>query len=77
MTTVKLSDELVNEAKRYAKMESRSVPKQIEYWARIGRTARDNPDLPVPFIMDILEAMEDPVTTPFVFSAKRKTRKKK
>lgn len=77
MTTVNLSDELVNQAKRYAKIESRSVPKQIEYWARIGRAARDNPDLPVPFIMDMLESIDDPLTIPFVFSSEEKNKSRK
>ena len=71
MTTVNLSDELVNEAKRYAKIESRSIPKQIEYWARLGRAARDNTDLPILFIMDMLEAVDDPVTMPFEFTIKK------
>jgi ParD-like antitoxin of type II bacterial toxin-antitoxin system len=30
------SDQLGNDAKRYAGIDSRSVPKQIEYWSRIG-----------------------------------------
>lgn len=59
MTTVKLSDALVNEAKRYAKAQSRSVPKQIEHWAKIGRIAEDNPDLPYEFIQDILIGLEE------------------
>ena len=78
MTTVNLSDEFVNEAKRYAKIESRSVPKQIEYWARIGRAARDNPDLPIDFIEDLLIAkaeMEAGELREFKFS--KKTKKKK
>lgn len=77
MTTVNLPDEFVNEAKRCAKIESRSVPKQIEYWSRIGKVARDNPDLPIPFIMDILEGLEDSDTIPFVFSTKGKSGNKK
>ncbi|NLL36672.1 MAG: hypothetical protein GX256_04015 [Fretibacterium sp.] len=27
---------------------------QIEFWARIGKAAMDNPDLPVDFIRDTL-----------------------
>ena len=31
-TTIKLSDDLIKEARRYAAVYSRSTPKQIEYW---------------------------------------------
>lgn len=58
-TPVKLSDELVNEAKRYAAVYSRSVPKQIEHWSKIGKIAEENPDLPYEFIQDILLGLED------------------
>lgn len=58
-TTLKLSDALIEAAKPYAAAMQRSVPKQIEYWARIGKAAEDNPDLPVGFIIDILIAIEE------------------
>jgi hypothetical protein len=60
MTTVNLSDTLVEEAKRYGHVYSRSTPKQIEYWARIGKIAEENPDLPYDFIKGILLALEEP-----------------
>lgn len=40
-------------------MRCNSIPKQIEHWARIGKAAEDNPDLPVGMIMDILIAQEE------------------
>ena len=43
---VKLSEALVENAKRYGNIEHRSVPKQIEYWSQIGKIAAENPDLP-------------------------------
>jgi len=58
-TAMKLSDELVEAAKPYAAAMQRSVPKQIEYWARIGKAAEDNPDLPVGFIVDTLVGIEE------------------
>jgi hypothetical protein len=59
---VKLSEELVAQAKRYAQTQHRSVPKQIEYWSQIGRIAEENPDLPFSVIRDILLAdQEEPV----------------
>jgi len=32
---------------------------QVEYWAKIGRIAEDNPDLPFSFIREILLAKEE------------------
>ena len=56
---VKMSELLVDQAKRYAAVEHRSVPKQIEYWSRIGKIAQDNPDLPIAMIRDILIADQE------------------
>jgi hypothetical protein len=70
-TTLKLSDQLVNEARRYGDVYSRSVPKQIEYWSRIGKIAEENPDLPYSFIKDLLLARQeaaDGQVTPYQFS---------
>jgi len=59
---VKLSELLVGQAKHYAAIQHRSVPKQIEYWSSIGKIAEENPDLPFSVIRDILIAdQEDPV----------------
>ncbi|WP_430233752.1 TA system antitoxin ParD family protein [Nitrosomonas communis] len=59
---VKLSEDLVAQAKRYAQIQHRSVPKQIEYWSQIGRIAEENPDLPFTMIRDIMLAdQEEPV----------------
>ena len=68
---VRLSKEIVLEAKKYAAIESRSVPKQIEYWIKIGKAARDNPDLPVSFIEGAFEARREidrDECTPFEFN---------
>lgn len=32
---------------------------QLEYWATIGKTAEENPDLPFSFIKETLLAMEE------------------
>ncbi|MBL1320058.1 MAG: hypothetical protein COA63_003225 [Methylophaga sp.] len=44
---IKLSDSLVNDAVINGKAQHRSAPKQIEYWASIGKIADKNPDLPL------------------------------
>jgi hypothetical protein len=59
---VKLPETLVDQARRYATIQHRSVPKQIEYWSQIGKIAEENPDLPFYVIRDILIAdQEEPV----------------
>lgn len=68
--TVKLSDELISEAHRYGQVYGRSIPKQIEYWSRIGKIAEENPDLPYNFIKDILlglQEVKEMQTTPYEF----------
>lgn len=57
--SVKLSDQLCDEARRAAELFSRSVPKQIEYWSRIGKLAEENPDLPLSFIREVQAARRD------------------
>jgi ParD-like antitoxin of type II bacterial toxin-antitoxin system len=56
---LKLSDELVEIAKPHAAAKHRSVPKQIEHWARLGKAVEENPDMPVTFIQDTLLAVEE------------------
>ncbi|CAM3736519.1 TA system antitoxin ParD family protein [Polynucleobacter brandtiae] len=65
---VKLSENLVEQAKVYASIEHRSVPKQIEYWSQIGKIAQENPDLPFSLIRAILIADQEPVIGEYVFS---------
>ena len=56
---LKLSDDLVDVAKISAAAERRSVPKQIEYWARIGKAVLENPELPLRVVQDILLSREE------------------
>ena len=56
---IKLSDKLVADATKHAKAFHRSPPKQIEYWATIGKIAEENPDLPLRFVKDILIGLEE------------------
>jgi hypothetical protein len=58
-TALKLSDELIEIAKPRAAAEHRSVPKQIEYWARLGKAVEENPELPLQFIKDTLVSVEE------------------
>jgi hypothetical protein len=58
-TAIKLSDLLVQEAKPYAQAMHRSIPKQIEYWARLGKVVEENPDLPIGMLQDMLVSIEE------------------
>jgi hypothetical protein len=66
--SVRIEQTLVAAARRAAKAEHRSVHGQLEFWAKVGRAALDNPDLPASFIaesmMSMAESRED--ATPFV-----------
>ena len=65
---IRIDDELYAEAKRSAEAECRTVPLQVAYWAKIGRAALDNPDLPIEFISDILAAKKQGDFEPFEFT---------
>lgn len=56
---VKLSDELVEMARKRGHVEHRSTPKQIELWAEAGRAALDNPDLPIQAVLDALQGLRE------------------
>jgi hypothetical protein len=67
---VKISDDLVKKARSRAHVLNRSVAGQIEYWAKIGEIAEDNPDIPFFFIQDILiglEQVKEGDVTPYIF----------
>jgi len=51
---IQIDDELYVTAQQTAKGEYRSVDAQITFWARLGKAALDNPDLPIDFILEIL-----------------------
>ena len=53
-TAVRISDELLNEAKKFSKIDHRSLTGQIEHWARVGKCAEENPDLTYDLIKEIL-----------------------
>ncbi len=73
---VRIDDTLYEDAKSHAKAECRTIAGQIEFWAKVGKAALDNPDLPVDFVRDLLIARAEPRTdaTPFVPEG-RKTRR--
>ena len=52
--SVRLSDDLYKIAKTRSKAEHRSIAGQIEYWAKLGRIIKDNPELTLDFVEGIL-----------------------
>ncbi|MBW2407937.1 MAG: ParD-like family protein [Deltaproteobacteria bacterium] len=69
-TAVKVSDDLFEKAKIKSKIFKRSIAGQIEYWAKIGQMIEENPDLPLPFIQDVLlgrEQIKAGQGTPYIF----------
>ena len=57
--SVNLDKDLVSTARSYSAIQDRSIPKQIEHWAKIGRIAEENPDLCYNVILEILLGYED------------------
>ncbi|KAG0184215.1 hypothetical protein DFQ28_011567 [Apophysomyces sp. BC1034] len=53
---VRIEDTLYEQAKTDAMVEHRTIAGQIEFWAKVGRAALDNPDLPASFIAESLIA---------------------
>ena len=65
--TVKLSDQLVEDAKRIAAVEHRSVPRQIEFYFRMALIAEENPDLSFSLIREIMKADAETATEEYTF----------
>lgn len=57
-TAIRISDQLVKDARVISTVEHRSLTGQIEYWAKIGKCAEDNPDLTFNYIKEILIGIE-------------------
>jgi hypothetical protein len=69
-TAVRISDEMLKDARKYSKIDHRSLTGQIEHWARIGKCAEENPDLTYELIKEILvgiEELEQGDRTPYDF----------
>ena len=57
-SAIRISDLLVKEAKIRSRVENRSLTGQIEYWAKIGKMAEENPDVPFSLLREILIGIE-------------------
>lgn len=63
-TKTKISSKLYHEAAIEAQANNITVDEQVALWARVGKAALDNPDLPAAAIKDILIAQKQ-VSEPF------------
>ncbi len=73
-TSVRLDDGFVTHARVHAEAENRSLPKQIEYWAKVGQIMMDNPDVCYEFVRESLLATEEVkqgLSKPYVRRTKR------
>jgi hypothetical protein len=68
---IRVNETIYNAAKKVAKAEFRSIPNQIEFWARIGKCALENPDLPTEFIKELLVSKntDRSLAEPFVYQS--------
>ncbi|MEN9752403.1 MAG: hypothetical protein RL670_94, partial [Actinomycetota bacterium] len=57
--SVRIDEELVASARSAAAAEYRTLQGQLEFWAKVGRAALDNPDLPVSFIAESLMSLAE------------------
>lgn len=58
-TAVRISENLLSEARKYSKVDHRSITGQIEHWAQIGKCAEENPDLTYDLIKEILIGIQE------------------
>ena len=67
-TSIRIDQKLYDQAKADAAAEHRTIAGQVEFWAKVGRAALDNPDLPVSFVAESLASLAEPreYATPFV-----------
>ena len=72
-TSIRIDQTLYEQAKIDAAAEHRTIAGQVEFWAKVGRAALDNPDLPASFIAESLISLAEPreQATPFVPRGRR------
>lgn len=63
--TIEVDQQLYQDAAAAAAQNHITVDEQIDMWARVGRTALDNPDMPVAAIKDLIVASKQQ-SEPFV-----------
>lgn len=58
-SAVRISEELLKDARKFSRIDHRSLAGQIEHWARMGKCVEENPDLTFALIKEILIGLEE------------------
>ena len=58
--SVQIDEQLFYSAEAEGKANFRTTDNQINFWAKVGKNALENPDLPVDFIAKIIVAKNQP-----------------
>jgi hypothetical protein len=58
-SAVRVSEELLKDARKFSRIDHRSLAGQIEHWARMGKCVEENPDLTFAMIKEILMGLEE------------------
>ncbi|MCL4485742.1 MAG: ParD-like family protein [Nitrospirae bacterium] len=56
---VRIEDSLYQQAKAASQGEHRTIAGQLEFWAKVGKAALDNPDLPIEFVSELLVSKKE------------------
>ena len=56
---VRIDDDLYRQAKAASQGECRTIAGQLEFWAKVGKAALDNSDLPIEFVSELLVAKKE------------------
>lgn len=72
--SVRIDESLVDAARTAARAEFRTLQGQLEFWAKVGRAALDNPELPASFIAESLMSMAEPREESLPFTPRSSTR---
>ncbi len=53
-SSIRISEKLLNDVRKFSRIDHRSLAGQIEHWARLGKCVEENPDLTFALIKEIL-----------------------
>ena len=69
---IRIDETIYNDARKVANAECRSISNQIEFWAKVGKCALENPDLPTEFVKELLisKHTDRSLAEPFIFEGK-------
>jgi hypothetical protein len=57
--SIHIDQQLYEQAQHTAEVEHRSATELVNFWAKLGHAALENPDLPISFIAESLLSLTD------------------